>query len=147
MPAFIGFGASGQMTGPLPPTIEVEKLMGYVSGFYFTVPLAIEIHSLIAFFNIFPLPAGTVSAVTIKAQLYEAGETSDIFSPIEETLVILTPSITAEMPAGALLRGEVRTNKTVEKNTRLMLVFSATASEPEKIHSILGYASASLVYT
>ena len=74
-PAFIGFGASGQPAWPLTPTIEVEKLMGSVSGFCFTVPFPIEINSLIAFMNVFPLPAGTVSTVTIKAQLYEAGET------------------------------------------------------------------------
>ena len=146
-PAFIGFGASGQPAWPLTPTIEVEKLMGSVSGFCFTVPFPIEINSLIAFMNVFPLPAGTVSTVTIKAQLYEAGETSKIFSPIEETLITLTPSITAETLTGTMLRGEVRANRTVEKNTRLMLVFSATADQPEQIHTIWGYVSASLVYT
>jgi len=146
-PAFIGFGASGQPAWPLTPTIEVGKLMGSVSGFCFTVPFPIEINSLIAFMNVFPLPAGTVSTVTIKAQLYEAGETSKIFSPIEETLITLTPSITAETPIGTMLRGEVRANRTVEKNTRLMLVFSATADQPEQIHTIWGYVSASLVYT
>ena len=46
MPAFVGFGASGQATGPLTPAINVENLMGFVSGFYFTVPLAIEINSI-----------------------------------------------------------------------------------------------------
>lgn len=146
-PAFIGFGASGQPAWPLTPTIEVEKLMGSVSGFCFTVPFPIEINSLIAFMNVFPLPAGTVSTVTIKAQLYEAGETSKIFSPIEETLITLTPSITAETLTGTMLRGEVRANRTVEKNKRLMLVFSATADQPELIHTIWGYVSASLVYT
>lgn len=146
-PSFIGFGASGQPAWPLTPTIEVEKLMGSVSGFCFTVPFPIEINSLIAFMNVFPLPAGTVSTVTIKAQLYEAGETSKIFSPIEETLITLTPSITAETLTGTMLRGEVRANRTVEKNTRLMLVFSATADQPEQIHTIWGYVSASLVYT
>ena len=146
-PSFIGFGASGQPAWPLSSTIEVEKLMGSVSGFCFTVPFPIEINSLIAFMNVFPLPAGTVSTVTIKAQLYEAGETSKIFSPIEETLITLTPSITAETPIGTMLRGEVRANRTVEKNKRLMLVFSATADQPEQIHTIWGYVSASLVYT
>lgn len=146
-PSFIGFGASGQPAWPLTPTIEVEKLMGSVSGFCFTVPFPIEINSLIAFMNVFPLPAGTVSTVTIKAQLYEAGETSKIFSPIEETLITLTPSITAETLTGTMLRGEVRANRTVEKNKRLMLVFSATADQPELIHTIWGYVSASLVYT
>ncbi len=146
-PSFIGFGASGQPAWPLTPTIEVEKLMGSVSGFCFTIPFPIEINSLIAFMNVFPLPAGTVSTVTIKAQLYEAGETSKIFSPIEETLITLTPSITAETLTGTMLRGEVRANRTVEKNKRLMLVFSATADQPELIHTIWGYVSASLVYT
>lgn len=93
------------------------------------------------------LPAGTVSTVTIKAQLYEAGETSKIFSPIEETLITLTPSITDATPSGTLLSGEVRTNRPVEKNTKLMLVYFATSNEPDKVDAILGYVKASLVYT
>ena len=88
-----------------------------------------------------------ISAATVKAQLYKAGEASNIFSPIEETLVTLTPTITDETPVGTLLKGEVRKNRTVEKNARLLLVFSATSSEPERIDRIMGIASASLVYT
>lgn len=102
---------------------------------------------MIAFFNAFPLPPQTGAAVTIKAQLYEANEGSNVFSPIEETLIILTPSITDETPAAALLRGEIKTNRLVEKNARLMLVFSATSDGSDQIDRILGYASASLVYT
>ena len=97
--------------------------------------------------NVFPLPAGTVSTVTIKAQLYEAGETSKIFSPIEETLITLTPSITNTTPAGTLLRGEVSTDRRVEKDTRLMLVFSAMSSGSDPVEAILGYTKASLSYT
>lgn len=63
------------------------------------------------------------------------------------TLTILTPSFTAATPPGTLLRGENTMNRKVEKNAKLMLVFSATSSGPDSINGILGYASASLVYT
>jgi BclB C-terminal domain-containing protein len=147
VPAFVGFGASGQMHGPLSSTINLENLLGYVSGFYFTIPFTIEINSLSAFYNAVPLSPEIPQTVTVRAQLYEAEEGSGIFSPIEETLIILTPSITAATPPGTLLKGEIRTNRVVEKNTSLMLVFSATANGPDKIDRIWGYANASLVYT
>ena len=87
------------------------------------------------------------SVITIKAQLYEAGEMTNIYSPIEETLVTLTPSINNATPIGTMLRGEIRTNRPVEKNTNLMLVFSATSSGPDPVEALLGYAKASLSYT
>lgn len=86
-----------------------------------------------------------MDTVTIRAQLYEDEEESNIFSPIEETLITLTPSVTNLTPAGTLLKGEVRINRTVKKNARLMLVFSATSSG--QIGKTMGYANASLVYT
>ena len=145
--ALIGFGDSAQGSSPLTSTINMENLTDYVIGFYFMIPFAIEINSLIAFFHTISLSFQTIPTVTVRAPLYEVKETSNIFSAIEETLITLTPSITDATPAGTLLRGEVRTNRTVEKNTKLMLVFSATSSEPDPIDVILGYAKASLAYT
>ncbi len=145
--ALVGFGSSGQGPAPLSSTINLENLNGYVSAFYFTVPFAIEINGLIAFFHTIPLSFQTIPTVTIRAQLYEARETSNVFSPIEETMVTLTPSITDATPEGTLLRGEVSTNRPVEKNTRLMLVFTATSSGSGKVDAILGYAKASMAYT
>ena len=147
IPALVGFSASGQGPSPLTSTINLENLTEYFIRFYFTVPFTIEIHSLMAFFHTYPLSLQTTSAITIRAQLYEAKEMSNIFSAIEETLVTLTPSVTEATPSWAELRGEVTTNRLVEKNTKLMLVFSATSSGPDPVDAILGYAKASLAYT
>ena len=54
---------------------------------------------------------------------------------------------TYPLPSETLLKGEVRINRPVEKNASLMLVFSATSSGPDQVDRIMGYASASLVYT
>ena len=97
------------------------------------------------FFTTFPLSSSS-PAVTIRAQLYEADEMSNIFSPIEETLITLSPSITDATPAETMLKGEVRTNRVVEKDIKLMLVFSATSSGPDPVDQIMGYASGTLVY-
>lgn len=147
MLALIGFGASGQGPSPLASTINVKDLNGYVSSFYFTVPFAIEIKRLITFFNTYQLVTQTSPMITISAQFYEAKEDSDIFSAIEETLITLTPSITDATPAGTLLRGEIRTNRLVEANTRLMLVFFGTSNGADSVVTIVGYARATLVYT
>ena len=77
-----------------------------------------ECAALTAFFNTYPLPPETIPAVTVRAQLYEVEESSKIFSPIEETLILLTPSFTNATPSGTLLKGEVRMNRPVEKNAR-----------------------------
>ena len=110
------------------------------------VPFTFEINNLIAYYNTFPVSVSG-PAVTIKAQLYEADEMSNIFSPIDETLVTLSPSITDATPGGTLLRGESGINRVVEKNKKLMLVFSATSSGSDPINQIMGYVSATLVYT
>lgn len=143
----VGFGTSGQGPSPLTSTLNVEGMGGYGSSFYFTVPFAMEINSLLAFFVTNRLSAQTSPTVTISAQLYEAKEESDIFSAIEETLVTLTPSVTEATPIGTMLRGEIQTKRLVEKNTRLMLVFFTTANGPEQVDAFLGSARASLVYT
>ena len=145
-PAFVGFGAWGQGFSPFTSPLNVDNIVGNVTGIYFLVPFTMEINGLIAFFNPFLLPADT-PAITIKAQLYEADETGNIFSPIEETLVTLSPSLTNATPYGSLVRGEVRKNRVVEKDTKLMLIFSATSDGPDPVDSIIGYASASLIYT
>ncbi len=146
-PALIGFGVSGQGPSPLSSTINVENIAEYVRNCYFTVPFDIEINGLMAFFYTFPLSFITIPTVTISAQLYEDKEMSNIFTAIDETLITLSPSITDTMPSGTMLSGEVRTNRRVEKNTRLMLLFYARSSGPDPIQAILGYMNASLAYT
>ncbi|MDE6881589.1 MAG: hypothetical protein K2P48_00565 [Lachnospiraceae bacterium] len=147
IPALVGFTTCGQGHSPLAATIDVENLTQYVSTYYFTVPSAVEINSLVAFFFTQPSHVPSSSVITIRAQLYEAGEMTNIYSPIEETLVTLTPSINDATPNGTMLRGEVRTNRPAEKNTKLMLVFSATSSGTDPVEAVLGYAKASLSYT
>lgn len=146
MPAFIGFGSWGQGLAPFTSPINAESLLGNITGNYFVVPFTIEINSLIAFYN--PLLQSPDSPdITISAQLYEADETSNIFFPIEETLVTLSPSITKTTPYGSLLKGEARNNRVVEKNKKLLLVFTASSNGPDKVDMITGCASAYLIYT
>ena len=140
IPALVGFTTCGQGYSPLAATIDVENLTQYVSTYYFTVPSAVEINSLVAFFFTQPSHVPSSSVITIRAQLYEAGEMTNIYSPIEETLVTLTPSVNDATPNGTMLRP-------VEKNTKLMLVFSATSSGTDPVEAVLGYAKASLSYT
>ena len=147
VPAFVGFSASGQGSSSLTSTMNVADIGGYASSFCFSVPFEIEINRLIVFFTTYDLYAQTNPEMTISAQFYEAKEDSDIFSAIEETLITLTPSITDATPAGTLLRGEIRTNRLVEANTRLMLVFFGTSNGADSVVTIVGYARATLVYT
>ena len=93
IPAFVGFIFNGSGPSPLSNTINMEDLTEFSVRFYFTVPFSIEINNLIAFFHTYPLVSQTNPSITIRAQLYEAKETSNIFSAIEESLITLTPSL------------------------------------------------------
>lgn len=61
------------------------------------------------------------------------------------TLISLSPSLTGIISVGTLLNGVLTgLNIPVTAQTRLMLVFSATASGLTLINTVAGYASAGL---
>ena len=85
------------------------------------------------------------SSVTINAQIYQSTTPNNVFSPIAGTLINLTPSLSGVLSIGTLLNGALTgLNIPVTAQTRLMLVFSATASGLTLINTVTGYASAGL---
>ena len=85
------------------------------------------------------------STVTIRAQIYQSVTPNNVFSPIAGTLINLTPSLSGIISIGTLLNGSLTgLNIPVTAQTRLMLVFSATASGLSLLNTVVGYASAGL---
>lgn len=145
IPAYIGFGSSVQGLTILGSTINITNAGGTLSNFAFQVPRNGIITSFSAFFSTTLAISLVGSTVTIRAQIYQSATPDNVFSPIAGTLVNLTPSLAGVISVGTLANGSLTgLNIPVTAQTRLMLVFSATASGLSLINTVAGYASAGL---
>ena len=145
LPAFVGFGNSAQGLTLLGSTIDITNASGTLSNFAFQVPRAGTITSFSAFFSTTVALSLVGSSVTINAQIYQSTTPNNVFSPIAGTLINLTPSLSGVLSIGTLLNGALTgLNIPVTAQTRLMLVFSATASGLTLLNTVTGYASAGL---
>ncbi len=145
VPAFVGFGSNAPGLTALGSSIDITNASGTLSNFAFQVPRAGIITSFSAFFSTTVALSLVGSTVTVNAQLYQSATPNNIFTPIAGTLINLTPSLTGVLSIGTLLNGVLTgLNIPVTAQTRLMLVFSATASGLTLVNTIAGYASAGL---
>ena len=145
LPAFVGFGSSAQGLTLLGSTIDITNASGTLSNFAFQLPRAGIITSFSAFFSTTVALSLVGSTVTVRAQIYQSTTPNNVFSPIAGTLINMTPSLSGVLSIGTLLNGSLTgLNIPVTAQTRLMLVFSATASGLALVNTITGYASAGL---
>ncbi|MDE7028352.1 MAG: hypothetical protein K2P63_00035 [Lachnospiraceae bacterium] len=145
LPAFVGFGSSAQGLTLLGASIDITNASGTLSNFAFQVPRAGIITSFSAFFSTTAALSLVGSTVTVNAQIYQSATPNNVFTPIAGTLISLTPSLTGVLAIGTLLNGALTgLSIPVTAQTRLMLVFSATASGLTLINTVAGYASAGL---
>ncbi|WP_202620435.1 exosporium glycoprotein BclB-related protein, partial [Emergencia sp. 1XD21-10] len=145
LPAFVGFGSSAQGLTVLGSSINITNAAGTLSNFAFQVPRAGTITSFSAFFSTTAALSLVGSTVAVNAQIYQSTTPNNVFSPIPGTLINLTPSLTGIISIGTLLNGSLTgLNIPVTAGTRLMLVFSASASGLTLVNTVVGYASAGL---
>ncbi len=145
LPAFVGFGSSAQGLTVLSSTIDITNASGTLSNFAFQVPRDGMITSFSAFFSTTVLLSLIGSTVTVRAQIYQSATPNNVFSPIAGTLINLAPSFSGVVSVGTLLNGALTgLNIPVTAQTRLMLVFSASASGVSLLNTVVGYASAGL---
>ena len=143
IPSLIGFGSSGVSLSVLGATIDLTGAAGTLLNFAFSVPRDGTITSVATYFSNVVALALVESTVTITAQLYSSTTPDNIFSPIAGTAVVLAPALTGIVAIGttsnALLTG---LSIPVTAQTRLLMVFSATAAGVTLINTVAGYASA-----
>ena len=145
LPAFVGFGNSAQGLTLLGSSIDITNASGTLSNFAFQVPRAGIITSFSAFFSTTAALSLVGSTVTVNAQIYQSVTPNNVFTPIAGTLISLSPSLTGVISIGTLLNGALTgLNIPITAQTRLMLVFSASASGLSLINTVVGYASAGL---
>lgn len=145
LPAFVGFGSNVQGLTVLGSTINITNAAGTLSNFAFQVPRDGIITSFSAFFSTTAALSLVGSTVTVNAQIYQSSTPNNVFSPIPGTLISLAPSLSGIISIGTLLNGALTgLNIPITAQTRLMLVFSATASGLALVNTVAGYASAGL---
>ncbi|PEL93765.1 hypothetical protein CN602_29555 [Bacillus cereus] len=141
--SLIGFGSSATGITPVGGAIDLTgTALGPILDFSFSMPGDGVITSISAYFSTTQPLALVGTTVTITAQLYSSTTPDNIFTPIPGALVTLAPALTGALALGSVSNG-ITTGLSipVTEETRLLLVFSATATGISLINSIAGYAS------
>lgn len=144
-PSLVGFGSSAPSVGILGSTIDLTNAAGTLTNFAFSVPRNGIITAISAFFSTTAALSLAGSTVTVTAQLYRSATPNNIFSPIPGAVVTLSPPLTGTISIGNLSSGiTTGLNIPVTAQTRLLMVFSASASGVSLINTVVGYASAGI---
>jgi BclB C-terminal domain-containing protein len=140
----VGFGSSASGITLLGGNIDLTGgVLGPLINFAFSVPRAGTITAIAAYLSTTAALALVGTTITVTAQLYSSTTPDNIFSPVPGASVTLAPPLT-----GILSIGTISNNITtglaipVTPETRLLLVFSATAAGETLINTVEGYASA-----
>ncbi|WP_353128057.1 exosporium glycoprotein BclB-related protein, partial [Parapedobacter pyrenivorans] len=141
--AALGFGNSASGIPNIGVTIDLTGASGTNLNMAFSVPRDGTITSLSGFFSTTLAQSLVGSTVTVTAQLYQASENSNTFTLVPGAMVILTPTFTGIVAIGSTTSG-ITTGLSipVTAGSRLLLVYSATATGLSLVNTLQGYASA-----
>ncbi|WP_413409119.1 exosporium glycoprotein BclB-related protein [Paenibacillus amylolyticus] len=141
--SLIGFGSSATGVSILGGTIDLTgTIVGPLINFAFSVPRDGVITSIAAYFSTTAALALVGSTVTITAQLFSSPTPNNAFTAVPGAVVTLAPPLTGIIALGSISNG-ITTGLTipVTAQTRLLLVFSATATGLTLVNTVIGYAS------
>ncbi|WP_070000812.1 exosporium glycoprotein BclB-related protein [Cellulosilyticum sp. I15G10I2] len=145
IPAFIGFGSSGEGLTPLGVFIDLTGGAALLTNLAFSVPRDGTITSRAVYFSATVALALVGSTIVITGNLFESTTPNNIFTPIGLAGISVLPPLTGVIAAGvtsnAILTG---LGIPVTAETRLLLVFSAATSGVSLINTVAGYASAGI---
>ncbi|EHE99921.1 hypothetical protein HMPREF9469_01236 [ [[Clostridium] citroniae WAL-17108] len=144
-PGFVGFGSSAPGISIVGGVIDLTNAAGTLTNFAFSMPRDGVITSMSAFFSTTAALSLVGSSITITAQLYRSATPNNSFVAVPGAVVTLAPALTGILAIGTLSSGTVTgLSVTVTNQTRLLLVFTATASGLALVNTVAGYASAGL---
>jgi BclB C-terminal domain-containing protein len=107
-----------------------------------SVPRSGVITSLAAYFSNTIALSLVGTTVTVTAELYQSATPNNTFTPVPGAIVPLPP-ISGAINLGTFVSGVTNgINFTVTPQTRLLMVFSATATGLNLVNTVTGYASA-----
>nr|WP_307495384.1 exosporium glycoprotein BclB-related protein [Clostridium sardiniense] len=143
--SLVGFGNSATGVSIVGGVIDLTGAAGTLLNMAFSVPRTGTITSLAAYFSVTAALSLLGSTITITAQLYQSTTPNNSFTAVPGASVTLAPALTGAISIGAISNGiTTGLSITVNPQTRLLLVFSATASGLSLVNTIAGYASGGL---
>lgn len=147
--SLIGFGSSATGISLVGGIIDLTgTLVGPVINFAFSVPRGGVITSIAGYFSTTAALTLLGSSVSITAQLFSSPTPNNTFIAIPGATVTLTPPLTDIVALGTTSSG-IATGLAipVTAQTRLLMVFSATATGISLVNTVVGYASAGVTIT
>lgn len=144
--SLLGFGSSATGVSLVGGAIDLTgTALGPLINFAFSVPRDGTITSISAYFSNTVALALVGTTITITAQLFSSTTPDNTFTPVPGALVTLAPALTGIVSLGDTSNG-ITTGLAipVTAETRLLLVFSATADGVTLINAVTGYASGGL---
>ncbi|KAA8745999.1 exosporium glycoprotein BclB-related protein [Paenibacillus sp. UASWS1643] len=141
--SLIGFGSSATGISIIGGTLDLTgTLVGPLINFAFSAPRDGVITSIAAYFSTTAALTLVGSTVTITAQLFSSPAPNNAFTAVPGALVTLAPPLTGLIALGSISNG-ITTGLAipVTAETRLLLVFSATATGLTLLNTVVGYAS------
>lgn len=143
--SIIGFGNAANTVSLLGGVIDLTGAAGTLLNMAFSIPSNGIITDLAAYFSTTAAISLIGSTITIQAQLYESTTPNNLFTAIPGAVVTLAPSLTGIISIGDISNGITNgLNIPITPQTRLLLVFSATATGISLVNVVAGYASAGL---
>ncbi|SPY15990.1 collagen triple helix repeat protein [Paenibacillus polymyxa] len=147
--SLIGFGSSATGISLVGGIIDLTgTLVGPVINFAFSVPRGGVITSIAGYFSTTAALTLLGSSVSITAQLFSSPTPNNTFIAVPGATVTLTPPLTDIVALGTTSSG-IATGLAipVTAQTRLLMVFSATATGISLVNTVVGYASAGVTIT
>ncbi|WP_338738142.1 exosporium glycoprotein BclB-related protein [Sporomusa sphaeroides] len=137
--SLVGFGASTPGVSIVGGVIDLSA----ITNMAFSAPRDGTITSIAAFFSTTAALALVGTTITITAELFSSPTPDNDFTLVPGTTVTLAPPLTGVVAIGDTSNG-ILTGLAipVTAQTRLLLVFSATADGLSLINTVAGYASA-----
>ena len=140
--ALVGFGEGSQTTSAVGPSMNISDGSGAAINYAFSMPRDGTINAISGYFSLRSPLALVGTTVTITGQVYASSNPDDEFSPVPGAVVTLSPPLTGVLATGTIISGiATGLNIPVTAQTRLMMVYSATASGVSLINTIEGYFS------
>jgi BclB C-terminal domain-containing protein len=140
--AISGFGKAVSGITVSSGTVDLTGSAGTDINYAFSVPRAGTITSISGYFSLTTAMALIGSTVTLSAQLYRAATPNNIFTPVAGTLVTFSPPLTGILAVGTISNGLLTgLSIPVTAQTRLLMVYTASAAGLSLNNTVVGYAS------
>ncbi|MEE3679231.1 exosporium glycoprotein BclB-related protein [Bacillus safensis] len=144
--SLVGFGSSATGVSIVGGIIDLTGAAGTLLNMAFSVPRAGTITSFAGYFSTTAALSLLGTSVTVTASLFASPTPNNSFTQVAS--VTLAPALSGILTLGTIANGiATGLNVPVTPQTRLLVVFSASATGLSLLNTVAGYASAGLSIT